>query len=208
MIRGWQNVSRTYLRQKSKMMIITGPTASGKTQIAFRVCKKLNGEIVNADSVQFYRELKVGSNKETHLKIKTHLIDLISVQDRPIGSGNYVPHANSTIDSIVARGSVPVMTGGSGFFLQCFTNGGVPTEQSELNRKTEIRKFLQENESWEESIGRLRVNYPDLADRIYKNDYFRLSRVFEMIETSNEQPLPKFEIESVFESMITDPFII
>lgn len=104
----------------NRLVVLTGPTAIGKTDISINLAKKLNGEIISADSMQVYRRMNIGTAKITPGQmqgIPHHLIDILE-PDEPFGVFDFRQLAKSCIDEIQARGHVPILVGGTGFYIQ------------------------------------------------------------------------------------------
>lgn len=104
----------------SKILVITGPTASGKTDVAIQIAEQFNGEIVSADSMQIYRGLDVGTAKPTireQKKIPHHLIDVVNMTDN-FSVAEFVALADEIIEDITKRGKLPIIVGGTGFYLK------------------------------------------------------------------------------------------
>ena len=101
---------------RPKVYIIYGPTASGKTSLAIKLAKKLNGEIINADSRQIYKYMNIGTNKEPIKGIKTHLFN-ITTPDKPLSLAEYQTLAFETIEKILKKGKTPIVVGGTGLYI-------------------------------------------------------------------------------------------
>lgn len=113
------------LRRGAPLVVIMGPTGTGKTQVAVEVCTRIGGEIVGADSVQVYRGLDAGSSKPTPDElsgIRHHLIDVVE-PDEPLDAATFARLADVAIDGILARGAVPVVVGGTGLWLRALLRG-------------------------------------------------------------------------------------
>ena len=138
---------------KSKIILIYGPTASGKSKFALKLAKKINGEIINADSMQVYKELKILSArplKKDYQKIRHHLYGFISVR-KIFSTGHWLKYANQKILDIKKRKKVPILVGGTGLYFKALTDGlvsipSIPTKFREkvrsLHRKTGNKKFF------------------------------------------------------------------
>ena len=101
------------------VFIITGPTATGKSIIAYYLAKRIGGEIVNCDSIQLYKYMDIGSAKPSELemsKVKHHLYS-ICLPDESMSVAKYQEIATETIDDILSRGRIPVVCGGTGLYL-------------------------------------------------------------------------------------------
>ncbi len=110
---------------KPKVLIILGPTASGKSALAVKLAKRLSGEIISADSRQVYRGLDIGSGKITKAEMKGvphHLLDIVSPQ-KSFSVARYQKLANQKIKEILKRGKLPIICGGTGFYLQAIVDG-------------------------------------------------------------------------------------
>ena len=140
---------------KSKIILIYGPTASGKSNFAIKLSKKINGEIINADSMQIYNELKILSAKpykRDYQKIKHHLYGFHSVKKK-FSTGDWLKLANQKILSIKKRNKVPILVGGTGLYFKALTDGlvsipNIPIKFRErirsLHRKIGNKKFFSE----------------------------------------------------------------
>jgi tRNA dimethylallyltransferase len=110
------------------MIILSGPTASGKTSISIELAKRLNGEIVGADSVQIYKDLIIGSAAPTEEEmegIPHYLVGVLDLSER-INAGQYVKEAAKIVADIESRGKTPIMVGGTNFYVDAFINGLSP----------------------------------------------------------------------------------
>ncbi len=110
---------------KPKVLVILGPTASGKSALAVKLARKLNGEIISADSRQVYRGLDIGSGKVTRAEMKGvphHLLDVADPK-RQFSVARYQKLANQKIKEILKRGKLPIICGGTGFYLQAVVDG-------------------------------------------------------------------------------------
>ena len=110
---------------KSKIILIYGPTASGKSQFAIKLAKKINGEIINADSMQVYKQLKILSARPSQKEcqnIKHHLYGFQDVS-KNFSTGDWLKLVNKKILSIKKRKKVPILVGGTGLYFKALTNG-------------------------------------------------------------------------------------
>ena len=110
---------------KSKIILISGPTASGKSNFAIRLAKKISGEIINADSMQVYRELEILTarpNKKEQKKIKHHLYGFLSIK-RKFSTGQWLRLASNKIKEIKKRKKIPILVGGTGLYFKAITHG-------------------------------------------------------------------------------------
>ncbi len=128
---------------KSKIILIYGPTASGKSNFAIKLSKKINGEIINADSMQVYNELKILSAKPykgDYQKIKHHLYGFHSVK-KNFSTGDWLKLANQKILSIKKRKKVPILVGGTGLYFKALTDGLVSIPNIPIKFRERIRSL-------------------------------------------------------------------
>ena len=140
---------------KSKIILIYGPTASGKSNFAIKLAKKINGEIVNADSMQVYKELKILSARplpKNYKNINHHLYGFQSVK-KNFSSGNWLKLVNKKILDIKKRNKTPILVGGTGLYFKAITEGlvnipNIPTRLRSkirlLHKKIGTKKFFLE----------------------------------------------------------------
>ena len=127
---------------KSKIILISGPTASGKSKFAIQLAKKINGEVINADSMQIYKELKIltARPKLKDIKIvKHHLYGFKSVKDN-YSTGNWLRDAKSKIKNIKKKNKIPILVGGTGLYFKALTEGIVKIPEIPFNIRNRVRK--------------------------------------------------------------------
>jgi tRNA dimethylallyltransferase len=114
-----------------RVVVLAGPTGVGKSAMAFRLCKALNGEIVSADSVQVYRRLDIGSNKPSAVEQSTHPHHMVDVFDpnEECTAGHFYVQAMDAVREILGRGRTPIVCGGTMMYLKWFVNGRYETTQ-------------------------------------------------------------------------------
>ena len=120
---------------KSKIILISGPTASGKSNFAVKLAKKIRGEIINADSMQVYKELKILTArpvKNEYQKIKHHLYGFQSVK-KNFSTGKWLKLATEKIYTIKKRKKIPILVGGTGLYFKALTEGLVRFQTFQLN---------------------------------------------------------------------------
>ncbi len=163
---------------KNKLIIITGPTAVGKSETAVRLAKDLDGEIVCADSVQIYKKMNIGSAKITVQEmdgIKHHMIDVVDF-DEPFSVARYKEMAKPIVDDIIARGKVPIMVGGTGFYIASVLYD-VGFEDEEVDE--EYIKYLDEYElkNGKEALAELLKEIDEVSyQTIHYNNSKRIKR--------------------------------
>jgi tRNA dimethylallyltransferase len=130
---------------KSKIILISGPTASGKSNFAIKLAKKINGEIVNADSMQVYKELKILSARpdpKDYQKIKHHLYGFHNVK-KSFSTGDWIKLAVKKINELKKRKKIPIFVGGTGLYFKALTDGLVNIPNIPIRSRNKIR-VLQE----------------------------------------------------------------
>jgi tRNA dimethylallyltransferase len=159
------------------LIIIAGPTGSGKSALALHVAHRFDGEVVNCDSVQIYRHFDIGSAKlsvEEREGIPHHLID-VAGPDELFTAGDYCRVGRAALSDIAARGKVPIVAGGTGLYLRALLDGLVegPARDEELRTRLSARKAG----SLHRLLSRLD---PVSAARIHANDSNKLIRAMEI----------------------------
>ncbi len=171
------------------LVVLLGPTASGKTALSLSLAARFSGEIVSCDSVAVYREMEIGTAKPSHAeraRIRHHLIDVVS-PDQPYTAGDYSREARAALSDIVDRGHLPIVTGGTGLYLRALIDGLFPGPQ----RSEPLRDHLRRSErlrgpGWLHRI--LRRIDPALAGQIHANDEPKLIRAIE-VTLAARQPM-------------------
>ena len=126
---------------KSKIILISGPTASGKSNFSVKLAKKINGEIINADSMQVYKELKILSarpNPQDYQKIKHHLYGFHSVKNN-FSTGDWLKIAIKKIKEIKKRKKIPIFVGGTGLYFKALTDGLVSIPNIPIRFRNKVR---------------------------------------------------------------------
>ena len=128
---------------KSKIILIYGPTASGKSKFAIKLAKKIKGEIINADSMQVYKELKILSarpHKKDYKNIKHHLYGFQSSKNN-FSTGDWVKLVDKKIHDLRKRKKVPILVGGTGLYFKALTEGLVNIPKIPITIRTQIRSM-------------------------------------------------------------------
>ena len=166
---------------KSKIILIYGPTASGKSKFAIKIAKKINGEIVNADSMQIYKELKILSArplKTDYKKIKHHLYGFHSVK-KNFSTGNWLRLVKKKIKEIKKRKKTPILVGGTGLYFKALTEGLVKIPNIPIKLRKNIRE-LHKKLGPKKFFSRLKNLDPLAAKRINPLDSQRSIRAYEI----------------------------
>ncbi|MEM1206865.1 MAG: tRNA (adenosine(37)-N6)-dimethylallyltransferase MiaA [Acidobacteriota bacterium] len=169
------------------LLVILGPTASGKSSLAVELARRLDGEIVNADALQVYRGLDVGTDKPTlemRRRVPHHLVDVLD-PDEPWSAGAFGRMARDAIEDIRSRGLTPLVVGGSGLYLRALLEGlgPLPRSQPEVRRELEARLSSEGLPSLYAELSRLD---PETAARLAPRDRQRIVRALEVYRISGE----------------------
>ncbi len=169
------------LDAKPKIVIILGPTASGKTDLAVRLAERLDGEIVNADSMQVYRGMDVGTAKpspELRRRVPHHLIDIVE-PDVNFSAADFRNEACRAISDINRRGKTAFIVGGTGLYIRALLRGLVdsPSGAGPVRRELEERAKIIGNEAL---LSELALVDPLTASRLHPNDLVRIVRALEV----------------------------
>ncbi len=182
---------------KPKVIVICGPTASGKTALSIELAKKINGEIISCDSMQIYKYMDIGTAKPTleeQKEVKHHMIDFVEPNQR-YSVAEYKKDAEKSIEEILLKGKTPIIVGGTGLYVDSLIYG---IEYPEIELDEEYRKQL-EKEIKEKGLESLYNKAKEIdskaMEKISPNDKKRIMRVLEIYiatgKTKTEQ-----EIES------------
>ena len=182
------------------LIVITGPTACGKTPTAVALAKKINGEIVSADSMQIYRGMDIGTAKPTLAErdeIPHHMLDIADPKN-DFSAAAFQQMARDAIEDIHSRGKMPILVGGTGFYIAAAVYENALTqdkdeEESAISKELIIREQLmketaQEPEGAAALHNRLKIVDPQSADRIHPNNIKRVVRALAYYE-ANHQPI-------------------
>ena len=163
------------------LVAIIGPTASGKSCLAIILARQFAGEVINCDSVQMYRQFDLGSGKLSQAEqegIPHHLIDVLDWQER-YAAGEYARRARETISSVEARGKLPIIVGGTGFYLRALLDGLFPgpTRNPELRQRLQSRATQKGRLHLHRLLGRFD---PAAAANIHPHDSPKIIRAIEV----------------------------
>ena len=183
---------------KPKVIVIVGPTASGKTSLSIELAKKINGEIVSCDSMQIYKDMNIGSAKPTVEEmqgIKHYMIDIVSPDER-FSVAEYKKQAERAIEEIIAKGKTPIVIGGTGLYADSLIYG---IEFKETIFDEKYRTDLEKIASTEEGLTKLYEEAvkidKEAMEKISKNDKKRIIRVLEIYHSTGKTKTQQ-EIES------------
>lgn len=183
---------------KPKVIVIVGPTASGKTALSIELAKKINGEIVSCDSMQIYKDMDIGSAKPTPEEmqgIKHYMIDIVTPEER-FSVAEYKKQAEKAIEEILEKGKTPIVIGGTGLYANSLIYG---IEYNEIKLDEQYRKELEKIASTEQGLSNLYEQAVEIDEQamqiISPNDKKRIIRVLE-ISHSTGKTKTELEIES------------
>ena len=171
-----------------KVIIITGPTASGKSDIAINLARSIGGEIISADSQQIYKDMDIGTNKTTDfMEVPHHLMDIIS-PDMNYSVEEFKTSARTLIKEINDRGHIPIIAGGTGFYIDSILydmNYGQSPKDDKIREK--LTSDLKDYGS-EYLYSKLAEIDQETANKYHPNESNRIIRALEIYYTSGEKP--------------------
>lgn len=168
--------------KKGNMIVITGPTATGKTRLGAALCKKLGGEVVSADSMQIYKAMDVGTAKPTPDEMQGVPHHMLSVASpfEPYSVSLYVQEAGKVCEDILSRGKIPVLVGGTGLYIESLISGRdfapKPADET-LRRELEERYDALGGGAL---LSELAETDPERAEKLHPNDKKRIVRALEI----------------------------
>ena len=171
-----------------KIVVICGPTASGKTALSIALAKAFDGEVVSADSMQIYRRMDIGTAKPTREEmdgVPHHMLD-VAQPGEAYSVSRYVEEATACVEDILARGKLPIVCGGTGLYIDGLIRG---TDYQPAGTDNGIREQLEgewEAQGAEEMMARLAAVDPDSAARLHLSDKRRILRALEVYLATGE----------------------
>lgn len=174
------------MEERKKIIVICGPTASGKTGLSLVLADRFDGEIISADSMQVYKNLDVGTakaTKEEQSKAKHHLVDFLE-PDEPYNVELFTRLAKEKIEDISGRGKLPIIAGGTGLYIESLVNGISFTDQpTDKTVRTKLEKQLEEHGK-EYMYQQLVDIDPEYAAGVHQNNAVRVIRALEIYYTT------------------------
>lgn len=174
---------------KPKVIVICGPTASGKTALGVELAKKINGEVVSGDSMQIYKDMQIGTAKPTQEEmqgIKHYLIDCVSPDER-YSVANYKQDAKKAIEEIVSKNKTPIIVGGTGLYIDSLI---YEINYNDIKLDEEYRTKLEDIASTEDGLKKLYEQAkqidPEAIEKISPNDKKRIIRVLEIYHATGK----------------------
>ena len=170
-----------------KVIVITGPTATGKTALAAALAKKLGGEVVSADSMQVYKHMDIGTAKPTEAEkqgVPHHMLDVVSPLE-DYSASRYVVEATLCVDDILASGKTPIIAGGTGLYIDSLISG----IEFSARGDDALRNKLEEEYDWRGGAAMLWELYeidPESAGKLHAHDKKRIVRALEVFRTTGK----------------------
>jgi tRNA dimethylallyltransferase len=186
--------------KKIKLLVIGGPTGSGKTDLAVRIAEEIGGEIVNADSMQIYRGFDIGTAKPTpeeRARVPHHLIDIVW-PDYNFTASDFREAAAAAIEDITARGKKAIVVGGTGLYIRALLDGLVDSPTGDPELRLQFAEI-----PGEELLRRLAEVDPETASRLHPNDRVRLIRALEVYSQTG-RPISAYRSEHGFSGSYYD----
>ncbi|HAX70385.1 MAG TPA: tRNA (adenosine(37)-N6)-dimethylallyltransferase MiaA [Anaerolineae bacterium] len=174
---------------KPPIILIVGPTAVGKTELAICLAERLNGEIVSADSRLFYRGMDIGTAKPSQaetMRVPHHLIDIVN-PDETLSLAVFQEMAREVISQIHSRGKLPFLVGGTGQYVRAVTEGWTPPAVQPDARLRNVLETLQEQQGKEWLYEKLKILDPVAASAIDLRNVRRTIRALEVIFTTGKK---------------------
>ncbi len=194
--------------EKPKVIVICGPTASGKTALSIKLAKEINGEIVSADSMQIYEDMDIGTAKPTVQEmegIQHYLIGSVSPTVR-YSVANFKKDATNCIEEIIKKGKTPIIVGGTGLYVDSLVNGiNYDDYEVDLQYRNELEKIAEEN-GLEKVYDMAKKIDEQAMEKISINDKKRIFRVLEIFhstgKTKTEQEIESKKLENPYNFIV------
>jgi len=170
---------------KPRLVVVLGPTGAGKSGLAIELAEAFGGEILNADSMQVYRYMDIGTAKPTleeRQRVKHHLVDLVT-PDQPFHAGLYRMLGRRIVDSSYRKGKPIFAVGGTGLYIKALTQGLFTSPRMDPSVRERLKDEAKEK-GREFLYQRLKEVDPEAADRVHSNDLFRTIRALEVFEST------------------------
>lgn len=181
----WQDMERP---RDGDLLVVVGPTATGKTELGIRLAERFDGEIISADSVQIYRDYDLGSGKPTAEEQARAVHHLVSIADplEPVDAQTFAQMADRAIEDIRRRGKLPIVVGGTFLWVKALVKGLMAAPPASPEIRARHAAFV-------ETSGRAALHAelakvdPESANRLAPNDFVRVSRALEVLELSGKK---------------------
>ncbi len=187
--------------EKKPLIVVIGPTASGKSEYAVRLAHEVGGEIISGDSMQIYRGMDIGTAKPTADEmggIPHHLIDIADIST-PYSVSDFVVHAGEAVNKVLARGRIPIVAGGTGLYIDTLIRG-IALSGAEADEALRRELFAYAEEQGNEALHkRLAEVGPESAAAIHPNNVKRVVRAIEIFTVTGKTK-SELDRESLVES--------
>ena len=174
---------------KPKIVVIAGPTASGKTSLSIELAKKIDGEIISSDSMQIYKEMNIGTAKVTNEEmqgIKHYLIDFVSPDER-YSVSDFKKDAENAIEEILAKGKIPIIAGGTGLYIDSLIYSiNYPDMKFDEEYRKELMKIADTPDGLFELYEEAKKIDPEAVEKISCNDKKRIIRILEIYKQTGK----------------------
>ncbi len=172
--------------EKTKIITVVGPTASGKSEYALSLAEKLGGEIISGDSMQIYRGMDIGTAKPTPCEmrgIRHHLIDVADIEE-PFSVSKFVILAEKAIEDVSSRGKTPIIAGGTGLYIDTLVSG-ISLSETEEDEELREKLYKEAEEHGAEALHeKLKAIDEKSAENIHPNNIKRVVRALEIYYTT------------------------
>ncbi len=174
------------MSQYPQVLVVAGPTASGKTALGIKLAQKLNGEVISADARQIYRFMDIGTAKPTveeRAAVRHHLIDVVD-PDTHYSAGQFAEDAAAVVRDILKRRKTPIVVGGAGLYIRALLDGFSPMPEipSEIRERLQAQARCNLSDAYE----KLRQVDPEWAKKVQPSDVQRIVRGLEVFEASGK----------------------
>lgn len=175
---------------KPPLIVLTGPTSVGKTELSIKIAKEMNGEIISADSIQVYKYMDIGSAKIKESEmcgIQHYLVDFL-LPDEEFNVFQFQKYAKNAINTIYAKGKIPIIVGGTGFYIQSVLYDIDFTDESDQSKQTRLYYEKIAEEKGTDFLHKMLEEIdPKSAEMIHKNNTKRIIRALEYYKETGER---------------------
>lgn len=182
-----------------RLIVVAGPTASGKTACAVALCRRIGGEVVSADSMQLYRNMDIGTAKPSERErqgVVHHLLDVLDPQEN-CSAARYREMASAAIDGVYARERMPVLCGGTGLYIDAVTRPmGFSGQIGDEQLREQLTRQAEQPEGKRLLHDRLRAVDPDSAARLHPNDVRRVVRALEVAQLTGRTMTEQMRLDA------------